>query len=214
MKQVYIFSGLGADERAFKFLSFENCSVNFIKWIIPDNNESITSYAKKLALQITKPNAIFIGLSFGGMMAVEVAKLLKPQQLILIASAKTKYEIPFYYRFTGLLNLHKLLPVTILKKPSFITNWFFGVTNVKDKLLLAEILRDTNKIFLKWAINTIVHWQNTSLVNNCTHIHGTADRILPYLFVKADIDIKDGGHFMTINKSAELNDILHKLLRP
>lgn len=180
--------------------------------MVPGKTESFASYAERLMKQIAIPDAIYIGLSFGGMMAIEVSKLIKPGQLILIASAKGKQEIPFYYKVAGMLSLHKLLPASLLKKSSFITNWFFGVTKQEDKQLLAEILRDTDSKFLKWALSKIVYWQNQELPINCTHIHGTADRILPYRFVKADIIVKGGGHFMTVNKYQDINRILEKLL--
>jgi hypothetical protein len=211
-KQIYIFSGLGADERAFTYLSFTGWEVNFIKWEVPDKEETIASYTKKLAKQITAVGAIYIRLSFGGMMATEVSKLIKPKQLILIASAKNRSEIPPYYKWVGVLRLHKLLPTLLLKKSSFIADWFFGVKTKNDKKLLAEILRDTNSHFLKWAINKIVHWQNQEVPGNCTHIHGTADRILPYCFVQADIAVKGGGHFMTVNKYPKINAIVNGLL--
>ncbi len=212
MNQVYIFSGLGADERAFQFIQFRNHPVSFIKWIIPNKNEPIKRYAERLAKQITVPHPIFIGLSFGGIMAVEVAKLIQPEQLILIASAKNRMEIPFYYRLAGTLRLHKLLPAALLKKPSMIANWFFRISKQKDKQLLAEILKDTDKQFLKWAIDKIVNWRNKALPVNYTHIHGTSDRILPYRFVKANIAVDGGGHFMTVNKAVELTEILNSLL--
>ena len=98
MKTVYVFSGLGADERVFHKIDFSGYDVHFIKWITPQKNESIESYALRLTSQITKPLPVLIGLSFGGMMAVEVAKHIATEKIILISSAKSKNEIPFYFR--------------------------------------------------------------------------------------------------------------------
>ena len=44
------------------------------------------------------------------------------------------------------------------------------------------------------------------------YIHGTADRILPIRYIKYDIKIENGGHFMTINKAEQLNIILNELV--
>ena len=90
MKTVYVFSGLGADERVFHKIDFSSYDVHFIKWITPKKNESIESYALRLTLQITKPLPVLIGLSFGGMMAVEVAKHIATEKIVLISSAKSK----------------------------------------------------------------------------------------------------------------------------
>lgn len=212
MKDIYLLSGLGADHRVLQDLDFSGFNATFIKWIQPLENELIEDYAKRLTEQIITQNPIIIGLSFGGIMAVEIGKLIDTERIILIASAKTKFEIPFYYRFAGSLGLHKLLPANLMKQPNFISNWFFGTESKKDKVLLASILRETDSKFLKWAINKIVNWQNVIIPLNLKHIHGTADRILPYRFVLADVKIGGGGHFMTMNMVDELNREIRKIL--
>jgi len=211
-KELYIFSGLGADERVFQRLDFSGFSTTFIKWIIPQDKETIEHYATRLLDQIKTTKPTLIGLSFGGMIAVEVAKQIDTEKVILIASAKTKNEIPFYYRFAGQLGLHKLLPTRLLKSSNFITNWFFGASSMSDKQLLKQILIDTDPTFLKWAIDKIARWPNQAQTKNIFHIHGTSDRILPLSFVSCDIKIKNGGHLMTLNKADELSNILRQQL--
>lgn len=209
-KVLYIFSGLGADERVFKRLDFSGYTTNYIKWITPIKDECIENYAKRLLEQITTNQPILIGLSFGGMMVIEVAKLIDTEKVILLASAKTKNEIPFYYRFAGLLNLHKLLPVRLLKSSNFITYWFFGTNSKFDKELLKQILIDTDPMFLVWAIDKVVRWENKSSTKNSYHIHGSNDRILPFRYVKSNSVIKNGGHLMTLDKADKINQILQE----
>jgi len=211
-KELYIFSGLGADERVFQKIDFSNFSTTFIKWIIPLDKETIEHYATRLLDQITTTKPTLIGLSFGGLMAVEVAKQIETEKVILISSAKTKYEIPFFYRFAGQLGLHKLLPTKLLKSSNFITNWFFGTNSTFDKQLLKQILIDTDPTFLKWAIDKVTRWTNKTQTKNLFHIHGTSDRILPFKFVYSSSTIKNGGHLMTLNKADELNNILRQNL--
>ena len=211
-KHLYIFSGLGADERVFQRLDFSDFSTTFIKWIAPQDRETIEHYATRLLDQITTTKPTLIGLSFGGLIAVEVAKQIDTEKVILIASAKTNSEIPFYYRIAGQLGLHKLLPTRLLKSSNFITNWFFGPSSTFDKQLLKQILIDTDPTFLKWAIDKVARWTNQTQTKNLFHIHGTSDRILPLSFVNCDTTIRNGGHLMTLSKADELNDILRKQL--
>lgn len=210
--EIYIFSGLGADERVFQKLDFSDFTTTFVKWIVPQDKETIEHYSARLLDQITTTKPILIGLSFGGIIAVEVAKQIDTEKVILIASAKTKNEIPFYYRFAGLFGLHTLLPTRLLKSSNFITNWFFGANSTFDRQLLKQILIDTDPIFLKWAIDKTARWANQIQPVNIFHIHGTNDRILPLKFVNCDLKIKNGGHLMTLNKSDELNKILRQLI--
>ena len=67
MRKVYVFSGLGADERVFKFLDWgiDNQPI-FIKWIEPLKNEPLKDYVLRLSSQIESPNPILVGMSFGG----------------------------------------------------------------------------------------------------------------------------------------------------
>ena len=211
-KELYIISGLGADERVFQNLDFSGFSTTFIKWLPPLDNESIEHYATRLLDQIKTTNPIIIGLSFGGIISVEIAKQIDTEKVILISSAKTKKEIPFYFRLAGQLGLHKLLPTNLLKKSNFITNWFFGTNSSYDKKLLNQILIDTEPIFLKWAIDKIVLWKNQSQIKNIFHIHGSSDRILPFRHVKPNSTIINGGHLMTLNKADELNEVIRKQL--
>ena len=83
-KELYIFSGLGADERVFQLLDFSGFSTTFIKWTPPIENETIENYAERILKQINTTKPTLIGLSFGGIIAIEVAKLIDTEKVIVI----------------------------------------------------------------------------------------------------------------------------------
>lgn len=211
--QLYIISGLGADERVFQNLEFPEREIIFLKWIVPLQDETIEDYATRLLEQILTKKPVIIGLSFGGMIAIEIAKQIETEKIILIASAKSKYELPSYYRIAGNFGIHKLIPSSLLKKSNFITNWLFGAESNFDKNILKQILIETDPVFLIWAIDKIVYWSNKTVPMNLIHIHGNCDRIIPIRFVKPHLIINNGGHLMTLNKSEELNKALLKHLQ-
>ena len=213
MKTIYVFSGLGADERVFNKTDFGDNKVVFIKWIVPEKKESMAFYSLRLTSQIKTTEPVLIGLSFGGMMAIEVAKHIATKKIILISSAKTKHEIPFYFRLAGKLALHKLIPSKALIRINLFTNWFFSSRTREDKKMLSAILRDTDPVFLKWAIAKIANWQNVVLHKNLVHIHGSADRILPIKYVKCDIKIDKGTHLMIVSKAGKVNERLLTILK-
>ena len=208
MKKVFIFSGLGADKRAFQNINFSFVDTKFINWIPPLKNEKIEEYAYRISNQIDSENPILIGLSFGGMIATEVAKQLKTEKIILISSAKSSIEIPTFYKILGKFNLDRIVPALLLKQPNALLFWAFGVVDNNDKILLSEIIKDTDSIFLKWAIRKIITWQCKSGLENIVHIHGTKDKILPFKNIENPIVVINGGHFMTINKAVEIEKII------
>jgi pimeloyl-ACP methyl ester carboxylesterase len=211
-KNIYIISGLGADKRVFQLIDFQNYNPIFIDWISPLKNESIENYATRMSEQILDEKPILMGLSFGGMMIMEIAKQRETEKIILFSSAKTRNELPFYFRWIGALGLHKIVPTRLLKWPNGFSNWIFGANFPFEKGILKIILTETEVNYLSWSVNAIMRWKNTEIPNNVTHIHGTKDHILPIRFVKADIQIQDGGHFMLLNKTEEINLLLKDLL--
>jgi pimeloyl-ACP methyl ester carboxylesterase len=204
MKTIYIFTGLGADERVFHKINFENYNAIHIKWISPLQNETIEAYALRLTQQITTSLPILVGLSFGGMVAVEVAKHIATEKIILISSSKNKTEIPFYYKLAGKMKLHKIIRAKFLVRANKITNKIFSVRSSEDKKIISSMMGASDIVFLNWAIDKIVHLKNEVVHKNLIHIHGTADRILPIRFINADIVIKGGTHLMIMNKAAEV----------
>ena len=210
MKELILLSGLGADKRVFDFLDLKEYNVTYVEWISPLRNESIENYSRRLLSQIKVQKPILIGVSFGGIMAIEIGKWIDAEKIILISSAHTKKDIPLYYRLIGLLKINQLLPSSFLKAINSITFWFFGVKTTAEKDLLRSFIRQTDSAFLKWAIDKIVNWKSEMELSNVITIHGTHDRLLPNK--KTDYQINKGGHLMIMNKSKEINAVLKKLL--
>ncbi|HEY9007833.1 alpha/beta fold hydrolase [Ohtaekwangia sp.] len=210
MKDLYLLSGLGADRRVFDFLDLSGYRTTCIEWVEPAQSETIETYAQRLLDQITVGNPILVGVSFGGMIAIEIGKLIKTEQIVLISSAKTRADIPAYYRFMGLIRFNRLMPRGQFKKLTGIAAWFFSVSSAQERSLLNKIICQTDEAFLEWAIEQIVRWKNKTVPANVILIHGTSDRLLP--FSQADYTISQGGHFMVVNRSQEISMILRKVL--
>ena len=192
----------------FQNFSFEGFEVVHIDWILPLENETLQNYALRISENIKDEKAFLIGLSFGGMLAVEISKIKKFKKVFLLSSAKTKFEIPFYYRFLGKLNLLRIIPSSILKRVNSLTYLVFGAKTNAEKSLLEDIVRNTDERFLKWALHQIMNWENENYSENIVHIQGDSDLILPHIFVKYDYLIKGGTHFMTLNQSKEIETII------
>ncbi|MGF2412461.1 alpha/beta fold hydrolase [Ferruginibacter sp.] len=212
---IYFLSGLGANYSAFKYLSFPPAvQTVFIDWLTPQKNEPIKNYAKRIAEKInTAEPFILVGLSFGGMLAMEVIEFVQPQKTILISSAARRQELPAYYRLAGTLRINKLFPAAVIKKGNRLINWLMGVSAIKDKHLVAEILAASNPKFSKWAINEIVNWQRKTASENIVRIHGDGDRVLPIINFKPQHLVKNGGHFMVANRAEEISAIIEQELR-
>lgn len=211
----YFISGLGADRRIFSKIKLdERIDVIHVDWITPLKNESLVSYAKRLSeiIDTDKPYVI-VGVSFGGMIAVEISKILNPLLTIAISSTILSYELPVLYRLVGKLRLIKLIPSSLIKSSNrFSQNFFFGTKSIGEKTLLSRIISDTDPKFLKWAIGSILEWRNTIRPDRLYHVHGTKDKILYSKIAKPDFSIQNGTHIMVYQNAKEISGIIDKLV--
>ena len=212
MKHIYTISGFGADERVFSKLDFGENEVHFIPWKIPEKKETIFSYAKRMSEDIVHPNPILIGLSFGGMMVIEIAKLIPVEKVILFSSVSTYHELPLYMKITGALHLNRLIPMRPYSILEPLENYNLGVETKEEKKLVKEYRKNLNLQYSNWALDQVVTWKNNFVPPHLIHIHGSNDHIFPVKKVKADYVIKGGGHLLPMNNADEVNAILKKEL--
>lgn len=213
LKDIYCVSGLGADDRVFQKLKFEGYQPVHIRWLEPDPRESIADYARRLASQIESDDPIIIGLSFGGMIAVEIAKQIDAKKVILISSVKNQQEVPFYFKIFRWFPIHRLIPARLmLWIGQLLAAWFFSLQTLDERKLFRAILLDTDAKFMKWAIHQVVTWKNELIPENTYHIHGQRDRIFPNRFVHEDFSIAKGGHFMIMNQAEKVSQLIQKII--
>jgi hypothetical protein len=206
--KLYAISGLGADQRVFQFLKL-NHEIVTIDWIRPLTNESIENYSKRLSKVInTEESFGLIGVSFGGLIAVEISKVLKPKFTVLVSSVELRNELPFLYKLIGKTGLLKLIPSSLFILPVPIAMWVFGTENKK---LLASILKEADLNFYKWAINQLTIWKNTERID-CLKISGQRDKLLPAAVGSKSIVVKDGAHLMIMDKAEEVSVLINEYL--
>jgi pimeloyl-ACP methyl ester carboxylesterase len=212
MKNVYYISGLGADERVFNYLKLTDVREKYIKWVVPEKHESLHSYCKRLTTQIDLTNdIILIGVSFGGIVAQEISKIIRVNKVIIISSVKSPKEFDWKLRCVRFLKLHRLAPSRFLKWSNSLTgDYYFGTETKAESDLLKLIIKDTDRFFMKWAIEEIMGWNNNQLNSGLIHIHGDKDRIFPTGRIKNAINISNGGHFMIVNRAKEISELIEK----
>ena len=211
--KAYFIPGLGADKTVFRNIeSPSSVEPIYMEWIEPGKDESLASYASRLSAGIdTSEPFIIVGLSFGGMIAVEISKYYKPYKLVLISSIPGIQDLPVMYKWAGILRLQKMVPVSLFIKASRLKR-FFTTETKEDKIFLQEMIRKTDPKFIKWALNAILQWDNKTLPENCIHIHGKLDGILPINYTHPTHVIPRGGHLMVMNRAREINKILEENL--
>ena len=211
MDKIYLIGGLGVDERVFTTIHFKHLEKVVVKWIEPLPNEPLADYCKRLLPQITEPIPIIAGVSFGGIVAQELSKLIPVKRVILISSVRSRAEMSWYFKISGILNIHKAIPFKIVRKANRFLRWAFWVEDPEHRKLLETIAGETSPTFMKWAINAIVKWQGKEM-QNVFQIHSDKDRTFPLRLIKhPNIVLKGTGHFMIVQKAGEISGIIEEI---
>ena len=216
MSKVYLISGLGADSRLFKNIKipqpFEVIPVN---WLIPDLNDTLTTYAQRIINQYDiKDNSTVIGVSLGGMISVEIARLIQVNKVILISSVKKDSEAPWYFKFFRGVPAYKGIPGKLMTRAGILIKPVFGKMNPADMQLFKSMLSNSSPVFLKWAMRAVLFWRNNTEIANLYHIIGDKDLVFPYQNIKNPTAIIKGGtHIMVFDRADEINQILANILQ-
>ena len=211
--KVYFISGLGADSRMFKHIRLpEGYEMVHLDWLKPVPGETLGEYAVRMAGRIdrSEPFAL-LGLSFGGMLASEIAQRYGVAKTILVSSVPLPRHLPFYFHIGGRIWLHRLLPVSLIKSAALIKRLFSPETR-EDKELLWQVIKESDNDFIRWAMDAIVRWNGGSASFPYIHIHGTRDEVLPVRYTAPTHRIPRAGHLMVMNRADELNGIIREYL--
>jgi len=211
--KAYFISGLGADKKAFQRIKLPpSYEPVYLDWIPPQKDESLTHYAHRFSSLIKNDDAfILIGLSFGGMLATEIARLRNPLKTIIISSLGSANELPWYFKKAGSMGLHKLIPIKILKAGTVLKN-MMGSATKEDKAIIVNYAKYADPALVRWSLNAIVNWDRHERLPGVVHLHGSNDIMLPLKYTRPDYIIKDGGHLMVFNRADEVNKILNEVL--
>lgn len=216
MMDIYLIPGLGADKRMYAQQLKVWPQARVLEHLAPIKGQSLANYAVRLAGEIddSRPFAL-VGTSLGGIVCMELSRILKPQKIVLIASIKNRREMPLFIRSMRLLNLHRMVS----------GNGFKSFNSLMVKRLdsrgdspAAEVIRqmteDCSAEFIEWAVNAIINWHPpVDYRNDIVHIHGTKDQLFPIQKIINPVVIKNGSHVMNMTMSYEVNRALMEALK-
>jgi pimeloyl-ACP methyl ester carboxylesterase len=212
---VYFMPGLAASPTIFENIKLpeDQFEMHFLEWFLPNDKESIESYAVRMTEKIQDENPVLVGVSFGGVLVQEIAKHIKTQKVIIISSVKSNTEFPSRFKVAKTTKAYKLIPTQLLADIEKLVKYAFGDNIVSKRIKLYEkYLSVRDKQYLDWAIETILCWNQKKGNESVIHIHGDADEVFPIKNIENCIVIKGGTHIMIINKFKWFNENLPQLI--
>lgn len=211
---IYFVPGLAASKEIFKNIRLpeDQYEVHVLEWIIPEKDESLAQYAKRMAALVTQPNSVLAGVSFGGVVAQEMSVFLSLKKLIIISSVKTKHELPKRLKLAGKTGAYKLVPTSWALSAKNLTKFAIGPRSRKRLNLYQEYLSVRDKLYLDWSIRQMVCWERETPIEGVAHIHGNADIVFPVKYIKNAIILEGGTHVMILNKGSKVSKLLENII--
>jgi pimeloyl-ACP methyl ester carboxylesterase len=201
--------GLGGDTRLFDSQRPAFPELITLNWIEPKKNEPLADYAARYAKVIDPGQPCFIGgVSFGGVVALEVASHLAARECFLIGSIRSTNQMP--WRLKVLRPISDLIILPRLASPWLLSlggNWLNPIARGA-----LHQLKDADRKFLQWAAGAILSWTPSAGVADVpvVQIHGTRDRVFPIGRVSADKTIPGAGHLVSLTHSKAVNQYLRE----
>jgi pimeloyl-ACP methyl ester carboxylesterase len=211
---VYFMPGLAASSSIFERIDLpeDTFEIFLLEWLLPQNNESLQSYAERMAQKVIHDNAVLIGVSFGGILVQEMAHFLNLRKLIIVSSVKSNTELPQKMKLAKTTKIYKLLPTGFLQDVEKLVKFAFGDVMKQKLKLYQKFLHLRNKEYLDWAIEQLICWERVKIDSNVIHIHGDADEIFPEKNIKDFIKVRGGTHIMILNRFRWFNEHLPKII--
>lgn len=211
---LYFLPGLGSTQALFDSLLTDSVyERHYIDYHAPDKGTTMQEYGWSLLDQIdTTEPFVLIGTSLGGMLATELADVVSPEQVIIIASAKTVNELPVRYRFQKHFPVQKIVGPNAIKWSTWILQPLVEPDSRKELGFYRAMLHAKDAKFMKRATDMILGWNRTTHDSTIFHIHGNKDRTLPLKNIRADVVIENGSHMMTRANTKEIEVIIESIL--
>ena len=209
MKNQFFISGLGADEKAFSKLGDFGTNKIFIEWLKNHDKESLHSYCQRLIDQNNiQQGDLLVGLSFGGLIAQQIAEIVGIDKVILISSFRTKDDLKrLAYK------LHKLIPNAKSDLVANLVANFLNSGTSSSRSIIQEMVKSTDMILMNWSIEKI-YQQDHELAPSITKVNliGTKDRIVKSWSNDTTHLIEGGSHFMVYEQAETVSRIIRELV--
>lgn len=211
---IYMMPGMAADPSIFNRIRLpqDQFKIHMLEWMIPNDNESLENYAKRMIAKIEHDDIVLLGVSFGGVLVQEMSKHIKLRKLIVVSSVKHKHELPKRMKIAKFIKAYKFAPTQLLSNLDVLKKYAFNDTVAKRIDLYKTYLAVNDKRYLDWALKEMICWEQEEATPNAIYINGNKDAVFPYSCGENSIIIEGGSHVMIIFKSQWFNENLPKLI--
>lgn len=211
---VYLMPGMAASPLIFEHIQLPEAQFELhrLQWSVPQRGEDLVAYAHRMCKHIKHPEPVLLGVSFGGLLVQEMAKLIPVKKIVLVSSVKCKAELPRKMLFARYTKLYKLLPTGLVNNVELLAKYAFGEAVTKRLDLYEKYLSVRDKGYMDWALDQMLNWSQVQWADNLIHIHGEKDPVFPIDRIQSCIHVPNGTHTMIIHRAKWFNERLPTII--
>lgn len=211
---VYLMPGMAAKATIFERIKLpdDQFKIYWLEWMIPEDNESLEHYAKRMIQNIKHENPVLLGVSFGGILVQEMSNFMKLRKLIVVSSVKSRHELPKRMKIAKFIKAYKYAPTQLLSNLDVFKKYAFNDTISKRIDLYKTYLAVNDKRYLDWALKEMLHWDQEEPNADAIYINGDKDAIFTHSCDGDCIVVKGGTHIMVVTKYKWFNENLPELI--
>jgi pimeloyl-ACP methyl ester carboxylesterase len=215
--RLILFPGLGADGRMYEPQRAAFPHLEVPRWLEPRRRETLADFARRTAEHVARDDGrpLYLGgSSFGGMVALEAARHLRPRAVFLIGSCRSPRSVPWPFRLAG--RAGRLAPGPVLRAIHAVNSRstrMFGDLDAAQHAAMVAMMRDADPRFVQWGGHALACWAGAAgepLPCPVHHIHGDADRIMPCRLVRPDVIVPGAGHLLSVTHADAVNAFLRE----
>lgn len=215
MKNIYFIPGMAANCGIFEHIKLNDSKfkMHFVEWLEPSKNEPLQEYCKRLSEQIVSENPILVGVSFGGIIAQEIAKIIPTEKVIIISSVKDPSEFPVRINWAKKWKLYRFFPTSYFNLFEHLTKKLVSSKKIQQRIDMYQKYLSVRSVnYLDWAFKNVILWENKNPISNVYHLHGTKDHIFPHKHIKNAQLLENGTHVMVLVNARWINKKLEEIL--
>lgn len=215
---LYLFPGLAADAGIFTLQKLAFPGLVVPPWLEPKNRETLGEYARRFADEVKiPPGAILGGSSFGGILALEVARSVRPAAVVLIGSLHEPAAFPYRWGiFRPVKPVCRFLPVRVLQWAAYPATTAMARRRLPRVATLMRQFRQAEPHLFRWSVEQLLAWREPpELTCPVYRIHGDRDWVLPLPkgAGRDGVDIVEGGgHILSVSHPGRVNAVLRQAI--
>ncbi len=213
MSRIILIPGLGADQRVFSRIGELPAEKLPLDWLPVVRDESFPSYCQRLIDQYGISSSDHLaGLSFGGLVAQQIAAMNGNAAVILISSFRDSRDLKWLFRGGLKSGAYRLVKHFRFKATDSWAAAYLNSGNKESKPLLQDMLQKTDPNLFSWSLHQIAKFKQVPDPGFKIHsLIGNRDRIVKMWDHEHQVVIDGGSHFMVYDQAEAITKALNSL---